>query len=145
MQLNSLKFPIKRPYFCLTKLNNTFDDANDPNNSWSIIFDYYDGGQVIAEYDINDTLLHKLICGPGIDEPICTIDVTDGNTVYYYHFDGLGSVVALSDVNSVIAERYYYDVFVDLFGLSKGGMTKWEKVKIAALGGIAGAIDWGVN
>jgi RHS repeat-associated protein len=31
--------------------------------------------------------------------------------VYYYHFDGLGSVVALSDVNSVLVERYTYDVF----------------------------------
>jgi len=31
--------------------------------------------------------------------------------VYYYHFDGLGSVAALSDVNNVIVERYSYDVF----------------------------------
>jgi len=31
--------------------------------------------------------------------------------LYYYHFDGLGSVAALSDVNSVIVERYSYDVF----------------------------------
>ena len=38
--------------------------------------------------------------------------VTDGEaeTKYYYHFDGLGSVIALSDVNSVIVERYSYDV-----------------------------------
>ncbi len=39
------------------------------------------------------------------------IDVADSNTVYYYHFDGLGSVVALSDVNGVIVEEYSYDVF----------------------------------
>ena len=39
------------------------------------------------------------------------IDVADGNTVYYYHFDGVGSVIALSDVNRVIVERYSYDVF----------------------------------
>ncbi len=39
------------------------------------------------------------------------IDVTDGNTVYYYHFNGLGSVVALSDANSDIVEQYSYDVF----------------------------------
>ena len=35
----------------------------------------------------------------------------EAETKYYYHFDGLGSVVALSDVNSVIVERYSYDVF----------------------------------
>ena len=39
------------------------------------------------------------------------IDVADNNAVYYYHFDGLCSVVALSDVNNVIVERYSYDVF----------------------------------
>jgi len=37
--------------------------------------------------------------------------VGNSNTAYYYHFDGLGSVAALSDVNSVIVERYSYDVF----------------------------------
>ncbi|MHC4168543.1 MAG: RHS repeat domain-containing protein [Planctomycetota bacterium] len=39
------------------------------------------------------------------------VDVADSNAVYYYHFDGLGSVVALSDVNNVVAESYSYDVF----------------------------------
>ena len=47
----------------------------------------YDGDQVIAEYE-NNTLVRKFIYGPGIDEPICMIDVTDSNAVYYYHFDG---------------------------------------------------------
>ncbi|MHC4641061.1 MAG: hypothetical protein ACYS32_05405 [Planctomycetota bacterium] len=27
---------------------------------------------------------------------LCIIDVADSNTVYYYHFDALGSVIALS-------------------------------------------------
>jgi len=71
----------------------------------------YDGDQVVAEYDGSDNLLRKFIYGPGIDEPICMVDVADSNAVYYYHFDGLGSVVALSDVNNVIMERYSYDVF----------------------------------
>jgi len=71
----------------------------------------YDGDQVIAEYDGSGALLRKFIYGPGIDEPICLIEVADNNAVYYYHFDGLGSVVALSDVNSVLVERYTYDVF----------------------------------
>ncbi len=71
----------------------------------------YDGMQVIDEYDGSNTLLRKFIYDTGIDEPICMIDLADSNTVYYYHFDGLGSVIALSDVNSVIVERYSYDVF----------------------------------
>ena len=76
----------------------------------------YDGDQVIAEYDYNDVsqnyeLARKFIYGLGIDEPICMIDVADNNAVYYYHFDGLGSVVALSNVNGEIVEQYSYDVF----------------------------------
>jgi RHS repeat-associated protein len=71
----------------------------------------YDGGQVIAEYDGSDNLLRKFIYGPRIDEPICMIDVTDSNAIYYYHFDGLGSVAALSDAGANMVESYSYDVF----------------------------------
>jgi len=39
------------------------------------------------------------------------IDVADGNSIYYYHFDGLGSVTALSDNVGAIVERYSYTVF----------------------------------
>ncbi len=70
----------------------------------------YDGGQVIAEYDGSD-MLRKFVYGPGIDEPIIIIDVADNNAVYYYHFDGLGSVAALSDANGTVVEKYEYDVF----------------------------------
>jgi len=71
----------------------------------------YDGGQVIAEYDGSDNPLRKFVYGPGIDEPIIIIDVADNNTVYYYHFDGLGSVAALSDTSANVVETYSYDVF----------------------------------
>ncbi len=30
---------------------------------------------------------------------------------YFYHYDGLGSVVALSNTNGVIVEQYSYDAF----------------------------------
>ena len=38
------------------------------------------------------------------------IDVASGNK-YYYHYDGLGSVVALSNDAKNIVEQYHYDVF----------------------------------
>jgi len=74
----------------------------------------YDGDQVIAEYeydDVNqvDVLVRKFVYGPGIDEPICMVDITREGAIYYYHYDGLGSVVALSAGD--IVERYTYDVF----------------------------------
>jgi len=71
----------------------------------------YDGDQVIAEYDSSDNMLRKFIYGPGIDEPIIIIDVSDNNAVYYYHFDGLGSVAAISDDGGQMTEKYEYDVF----------------------------------
>jgi RHS repeat-associated protein len=71
----------------------------------------YEGDDLIAEYSENGTLLKKYIYGPGIDEPICMIDAADGNAVYYYHYDGLGSVVALSDNSGNVVEQYHYDVF----------------------------------
>jgi len=67
----------------------------------------YDGDRVAAEYE-NGDLVRKFIYGPGIDEPICMIA---GASTYYYHFDGLGSVAALSDNAGNIVEKYSYDVF----------------------------------
>jgi RHS repeat-associated protein len=71
----------------------------------------YDGDNIIAEYDGEDTLVRKFIHGPGIDEPIAMIDVEDGSTPYYYHYDGLGSVVALTDASGDTVEVYEYSVF----------------------------------
>jgi RHS repeat-associated protein len=38
-------------------------------------------------------------------------DLTDSNAVYYYHFDGLGSVVALSDSAGNTVQTYEYTVY----------------------------------
>jgi len=37
-----------------------------------------------------------------------------GTGLYYYHYDGLGSVIALSNEDGEIVERYSYDVFGDV-------------------------------
>ncbi|MHC4539995.1 MAG: RHS repeat-associated core domain-containing protein [Planctomycetota bacterium] len=71
----------------------------------------YDGPHVIAEYDGNNNLLRKYIYGPCIDEPVCMIEVADANAVYYYHFDALGSVVALSDAAGDTVQTYEYSVY----------------------------------
>jgi RHS repeat-associated protein len=43
--------------------------------------------------------------------PICMINVADDNKVYYYHFDGLGSVIALSDSAGNTVQTYEYTVW----------------------------------
>jgi len=75
----------------------------------------YDGGHVIAEYDSNNNLLRKYIYGPGIDQPVCMIEVADSNAIYYYHFDALGSVVALSDSAGDTVQTYQYTIFGEVW------------------------------
>jgi len=72
----------------------------------------HDGGHEIAEYDGNGNLLRKYVYGPGVDQPICMIEISGGSQVsYYYHFDGLGSVVALSDSAGDTVQTYEYSVY----------------------------------
>lgn len=71
----------------------------------------YDGHHCIAEYDANDTLLRKYIHGPAVDEPICMIEVADSNATYYYHYDGLGSCIALTDADANTVQLYEYSVY----------------------------------
>jgi len=47
----------------------------------------------------------KYVHGPGVDEPLA---VAKGANVYYYHADGLGSVVALTDWSESTVEGYNY-------------------------------------
>jgi len=70
----------------------------------------YDGDRIIVEYNnvSSPALARRFYYGPGIDEPICMQRL--GN-VYYYHFDGLGNVIALNDSSGNIVEKYSYDVF----------------------------------
>ncbi len=71
----------------------------------------HDGDHIIAEYDGNNNLLRKYIFGPGIDQPVCMIEVADANATYYYHYDALGSVVALSDSSGDTVQTYEYSVY----------------------------------
>ncbi len=82
----------------------------------------YDGDRLIFIYDgASGDLLRKFYYGPRdlsagwrIDEPIVmhrTVFDVNGWGFYYYHYDGLGSVIALSDDTGNIVEKYSYDVF----------------------------------
>jgi RHS repeat-associated protein len=60
--------------------------------------------------DGNNNLLRKYIYGPGIDQTVCIIEEAESET-YYYHYDALGSVVALSDSSGDTVQTYQYSVF----------------------------------
>jgi RHS repeat-associated protein len=73
----------------------------------------YDGDQIIGEYDANGVLLRRFYYGPNIDEPICMHRTVYGGGLglFYYHYDGLGSVVAITNDSKQVIETYEYDVY----------------------------------
>lgn len=70
----------------------------------------------------NRGLKWTFIYGPGIDEPIMMLDAA-GQNRYFYFYDGLGSVVALSH-NGQIVEQYRYDAFGNTKAFSRSGNPK---------------------
>jgi len=90
----------------------------------------YDGAQVIAEYSLVSqtlTLKKRFIYGPGIDEPVCMITYSGGSESgrYFYHFDGQGNVIALSNSSGNVVEEYEYDVY-GLVSVQSLGQT-WDR------------------
>jgi RHS repeat-associated protein len=72
----------------------------------------YDGDHCIAEYDGSSNLQRKYIYGPGVDQPVCMVEAAGSYAgTYYYHFDALGSVVALTNSSGNTVEVYEYDVY----------------------------------
>jgi len=69
---------------------------------------FYDSEDILFEYDEAGIIGNKYIHGPGIDEPLALIN---NKGVYYYHADGLGSIVALTDSSAKVVQEYEYDSF----------------------------------
>jgi RHS repeat-associated protein len=67
------------------------------------------GSREIAEYDGSGTLLRRYVYGPGLDEPLATIDAA-GNISYHFT-DALGSVVALANASGQLAEKHAYTAY----------------------------------
>ncbi len=84
-------------------------------------------------------MLRKFVYGPGIDEPLIMI-IPAGQTNagwYWYHYDGLGSVVALSDSSGSIVEAYSYDVFGAVKVHTGAGADTWWLTSDDAINGDA--------
>ncbi|MDX9823069.1 MAG: RHS repeat-associated core domain-containing protein, partial [Syntrophales bacterium] len=79
----------------------------------------YDGPNIALEYDQASNITARYTHGPNIDEPLA---VEKDNQAYYYHADGLGSVIALSDAQGSIVQQYDYDSFGNM--TTTGGITQ---------------------
>lgn len=71
----------------------------------------YDNQSIVLEYDGSGAIVNKYLHGPHVDEPLA---ITTGKTTYYYHADGLGSIVALTDQSGKVVQTYEYDSFGNL-------------------------------
>jgi len=71
----------------------------------------YDNEDILFEYDTSGIAGNRYVHGPGIDAPLA---VEQKNKMYYYHADGLGSIVALTDSAGGVVQDYQYDSFGNL-------------------------------
>jgi RHS repeat-associated protein len=65
-----------------------------------------DGGTVLAETDTSGTITAYYVYGLGLISKI-----TPDDHAYYYHYDGLGSTIAITDSTGAIVNKYAYDDF----------------------------------
>ncbi|MBU4488531.1 MAG: putative Ig domain-containing protein [Candidatus Omnitrophica bacterium] len=78
------------------------------NDNGTITKYIYDGNRVIAETDNVGNIICEYVYGNSIDEILYMIK---GANFYYYHYDGLGSVKAITDPAGAIVETYTYDAY----------------------------------
>jgi RHS repeat-associated protein len=88
----------------------SYDSKNRPikRTVGSTTYLVYDGWNLLAEYDQSGNQLAKYVYGARTDELIAR--VTPSGTVYY-HEDGLGSIVRLTDGSGNVVEQYSYTAF----------------------------------
>ncbi|MBI5748479.1 MAG: RHS repeat protein [Nitrospinae bacterium] len=84
--------------------NKDDDEHHTPRATYYV----YDNEDIIMEYNHKSKVTARYVHGLGIDEPLA---VEQKGETYYYHFDGLGSVTALTDAKGKIVQRYDYDSF----------------------------------
>ena len=74
-------------------------------------FPNYSGQRFYSKYNSAlylNTPIARYTHGPGVDEPLI---MERGGSSYYYHTDGLGSIVAITDSTGNIVKSYTYDSF----------------------------------
>jgi RHS repeat-associated protein len=99
----------------VTQGSTTITYAYDPfgrrieKNANGVITQYvYDNEDILMEYDGLGNLKARYTHGPGIDEPLA---VQQGNNTYYYHANGLGSIVVITNSVGLRVKTYAYDSF----------------------------------
>jgi RHS repeat-associated protein len=72
----------------------------------------YDGTNIVTEYDGAWNVKAKYVFTLDVDDPLT---VTQGADTFYYHKDGLGSVVNLADIYGNVVKSYTYKSFGEVY------------------------------
>jgi len=89
-------------------------DVLGGSTTTKIIGYVYDGVDIVLQKEevveggATTTTESRFVHGPGIDEPLALVR---GGQSYFYHADGLGSVVAITDGSQAVVQRYGYEGF----------------------------------
>jgi RHS repeat-associated protein len=89
------------------------DDDDDDYDS-KVTRYLYDGEDIVAEINDHGKVGNRYVHGPGIDEPLALIGK---KKTAYYHADGLGSIVAMTDDRAKVVQSYEYDSYGNLHDL----------------------------
>jgi RHS repeat-associated protein len=86
------------------------------------VYFIYDGWSLLEERDSTGNLLQTYVHGPEIDEILWKQNTTGE---VYYHHDGLGSTIALTDETGAVVESYQYDAFgsVSIYDASNSALS----------------------
>ncbi|TAK07548.1 RHS repeat-associated core domain-containing protein [bacterium] len=79
-----------------------------PQDSWFGKRSAFDNEDILLELDGSNNILARYTHGPGIDESLI---MEKGGASFFYHADGLGSIVDITDSAGTIKQRYTYSSF----------------------------------
>jgi len=68
----------------------------------------YDNEDILLELNGSNTIVARYTHGPGIDEPLI---LEKNNQSFYYHADGLSSIMELTNQSGTVVQRYTYSSF----------------------------------
>jgi len=97
----------------------------------------YDGPNVVLELSASNEVIHAVVNGPGIDQPVERIAYVNGEQRLrqVYHTDGLGSVALMTDESKTPIKTYAYDAFGRIrFETGELVMNRWTYTGREALG-----------
>ena len=84
---------------------------------------FYDGAEVIEERDGRNQVIATYVYGQGLDD---IISMERNDQQYFYHKDYLGSVVAITDENGNVVERYEYSPYGEVTILDANNNERQE-------------------